>query len=175
VFGDADDWAGAEMRGGRIHVRGAAGDRAGAAYPGSRKGMRGGALLIDGGAGDDLGAAQRRGLIAVGGPVGDFAGAALVAGSLFLFGPVGRCPAAGMRRGTLALFGGPPALLPTFRYDGRYRPTFVDVYLNQLRAWGFPVPDAAWRGDFRRYAGDVVSLGRGELLVSDPPDPPRSA
>ena len=88
-----------------------------------------------------------------------------MAGSLFLFGSFGRGVGAGMKRGTIALFGGPPELLPTFRYDGTYRPTFVELYLRQLTAWGFAVPEGVNRGAFRRYAGDVVSLGKGEVLV----------
>ncbi|HEY1377254.1 MAG TPA: formylmethanofuran dehydrogenase subunit C [Gemmataceae bacterium] len=165
VHGHADDWVGAEMRGGLIRVRGSAGDHAGAAYPGSRRGMRGGKLLIHGDAGDELGAVMRRGLIAVGGRVGAFAAAAMVAGSIFAFGPVGPHAAAGMKRGTLAAFGPGPELLPTFRYDCTYRPAFIDLYLRRLAALRFGAPAAAG-GSFRRYRGDLVALGLGEVLIS---------
>ena len=164
VHGRAGDWAGAEMRGGRIHVRGDVGHLAGAAYRGASVGMRGGVLLIDGNAGHEVGAAMRRGLIAVGGDAGEFAGVALVAGSIFVFGAAGPRPGAGMKRGTLALAGGMPGLLPSFRYDCDYRPVVLSLYLRQLRAWGFPVPDRAFGGTWRRYSGDLLTLGKGEVL-----------
>jgi formylmethanofuran dehydrogenase subunit C len=164
VHGNVDDWAGAEMRGGLIRVHGSAGDHAGAAYPGSRRGMRGGDLLINGDAGDELGGVMRRGLIAVGGRVGAFAAAGMVAGSVFAFGPLGPHAGAGMKRGTLAALGPPPELLPTFRYDCIYRPAFIDLYLRRLRALAVAVP--ADYGSFRRYRGDLVALGQGEILLS---------
>jgi formylmethanofuran dehydrogenase subunit C len=165
VHGSVGDWAGAEMRGGLLHVHGDAGHLAGAAYRGGRFGMRGGALLIDGNAGNEVGATMRRGLIAVGGTVGDFPGVSLIAGSIFLFGPCGRRPGAGMKRGTLALFGAPPALLHSFRYTCTYRPVFMSLYLRRLRAWGFRVEDRHLGGTWRRYGGDLVSLGKGEVLT----------
>jgi formylmethanofuran dehydrogenase subunit C len=165
VFGDAGDWAGAEMRGGRIHIHGSAGNHAGAAYSGNRRGMRGGVILIDGNAGDEVGAAMRRGIIAVGGTCGEFAAAAVIAGTVLVFGEVGRHLAAGLKRGTVMTFGPPPALLPTFRYDCSYRPPIVDLYLRQLRSWGFTVPDAVLRGSLKRYRGDFASLAKGDVLT----------
>jgi formylmethanofuran dehydrogenase subunit C len=167
VYGNVGDWAGAEMRGGRLHVHGDAGHLAGAAYRGSRFGMCGGALLIDGKAGDEIGATMRRGLIAVGGASGDFAGVSMIAGSIFLFGRGGERPGAGMKRGTLAFFGSPPALLPSFRYACTYRPVFLALYLRQLRAWGFAVDERYRAGNWRRWCGDQVSLGKGEILLTD--------
>ena len=165
VYGNVGDWAGAEMRGGRLHVHGDAGHLAGAGYRGCRAGMRGGVLLIDGKAGNEVGSTMRRGLIAVGGDVGDFPGAALIAGSVFLFGRPGIRLGAGMKRGSVVVCGGEPALLPTFRYDCAYRPAFLRLYLRQLRAWGFAVRDEFLEGTYRRYSGDLVALGKGEVLV----------
>ena len=164
VYGNSGDWVGAEMRGGRIHVHGDAGSMAGAAYRGNRVGMRGGVLLIEGRAGAEVGAHLRRGLIVVGGDVGEFAGAAMVAGSVFVFGRAGLRPGAGMKRGTLAFGGDMPGLLPSFRVDCDYRPAFLNLYLRQLRAWSFPVPDRLFQGRWRRYSGDLIELGKGELL-----------
>lgn len=167
VDGNAGDWLGAEMHGGRIHVRGDAGHLVGAAYRGGRRGMTGGTILVDGRAGNEVGSTMRRGLIAVGGEVGDCAGFNLIAGSILLFGPVGIRPGAGMRRGTLALFADDsPPLLPTFRYAATYRPTFLRLYLNQLRSWGFAVPEGVGDAAYRRYSGDLVALGKGEILLS---------
>jgi formylmethanofuran dehydrogenase subunit C len=165
VYGNAGDWVGAEMRGGRIHVRGDAGHLVGAAYRGSRSGMRGGVILIDGDAGNEVAATMRRGLIAVGGATGDFAGVSLIAGSLFLFGAVGARPGAGMKRGTIACLGAAPPLLPTFRDACTYRPAFVSLYLRQLRAWGFAVEERFLGGTWKRYCGDLVAQGKGEILM----------
>ncbi len=164
VYGNVGDWAGAEMRGGRLHIHGDAGHLAGAAYRGSRHGMRGGVLLVDGKAGNEVGGTMRRGLIAVGGDTGDFPGVSMVAGSVFVFGQPGVRPGAGMKRGSLVFCGGQPALLPTFKYDCAYRPPFLRLYLRQFRAWGFAVRDEYLEGTYRRYSGDLVALGKGEVL-----------
>jgi formylmethanofuran dehydrogenase subunit C len=164
VHGQAGDWVGAEMRGGRIHVHGDAGHLVGAAYRGSRFGMRGGVILIDGKAGNEIGSTMRRGLIAVGGDTGDFPGVGMIAGSVVLCGQPGLRPGAGMKRGTLAVLGGPPQLLPTFRHDCTFQPVFLRLYLRQLRAWGFAVPEECLDGKYDRYSGDLVALGKGEVL-----------
>ncbi len=165
LHGNAGDWVGAEMRGGRIHVHGDAGHLVGAAYRGSRFGMRGGVLLIDGKAGNEVGATMRRGLIVIGGACGDFPGVSMIAGSLFLFGPSGVRPGAGMKRGTLAFFDAAPPLLHSFRYACTYRPVFMALYLRQLQAWGFPIAERYLAGSWRRWCGDLVSLGKGEILT----------
>ena len=165
VYGQAGDWAGAEMKGGLLHIHGNAGQLAGAAYRGSRAGMRGGVLLIDGNAGHEIGATMRGGLIAVGGASGDFPGVSMIAGSIFLFGPGGGRPGAGMKRGTLAFFTASPMLLPTFRPASVYRPVFLDLYLRQLRAWGFAVDERFQKGRWQRWTGDQVSRGRGEIVI----------
>jgi formylmethanofuran dehydrogenase subunit C len=167
VSGDAGDWVGAEIHAGRIHVRGNAGDLVGAVYRGGRRGMTGGEILIDGDAGDEIGHSMRRGLIAVGGRVGDALGFSMIAGSIFLFGEAGIRPGAGMKRGTIALLGShaPPKLLPTFKFADISRPVFVRYYLLRLREMGFFVPDECFRADYRRYCGDFLELGKGEILI----------
>jgi formylmethanofuran dehydrogenase subunit C len=165
LHGNAGDWVGAEMRGGRIHVRGHAGHLVGAAYRGSRAGMRGGVILVDGNAGNEIGGTMRRGLIAIGGDTGDFVAVSLIAGTVFVFGKPGIRLGAGMKRGTVALFGERPQLLSTFRFDCVYRPVFMNVYLRQLRNWGFPVREEICQGAYRRYSGDLVALGKGEILA----------
>jgi formylmethanofuran dehydrogenase subunit C len=164
VHGNAGDWVGAEMRGGRIHVHGDAGHLVGAGYRGSSVGMRGGVILVDGKAGNEIGSGMRRGLIALGGDTGDFTGAGLIAGSIFVFGQPGIRMGANMKRGTIACFGDQPHLLPTFRFDCSYRPVFLNLYLRQLRDWGFAVADEHLHGPVRRFSGDLVSLGKGEVL-----------
>lgn len=164
VHGGAGDWVGAEMRGGRIHVRGDAGHLVGAAYRGSRSGMRGGVILIEGNAGNEIGGTMRRGLIAIGGDAGDFVAVSMIAGTVFVFGKPGIRIGAGMKRGTVGLFGERSPLLATYRFDCVYRPVFMSLYLRELRAWSFPVAEQFFHGHFDRYSGDLVALGKGEIL-----------
>jgi formylmethanofuran dehydrogenase subunit C len=169
VRGNAADWVGAEMKGGRIRIRGNTGHCVGAVYRGGRRGMTGGEILIDGNTGNELGHTMRRGLIAVRGKVGDAAGFNMLAGSLFLFGSAGIRHGAGMRRGTIGFFGDDPAppLLPTFKYSCTYRPTFLRVYLLHLRKIGFDVPEPCLTANYRRYNGDFLELGKGEILIRE--------
>jgi formylmethanofuran dehydrogenase subunit C len=165
VHGNAGDWVGAEMRGGLLHVHGDAGHLVGAAYRGGRYGMLGGAILVDGKAGNEIGATMRRGLIAIGGDTGDFPGVGLIAGTVCVFGAPGIRVGANMKRGTIALFGPPAPLLPTFRFACVYRPVFMNLYLQQLRRWNFAAAHAVTAGRYRRYSGDLVALGKGEILA----------
>jgi len=164
VHGAAGDWVGGEMRGGRIHVRGNAGHLVGAAYRGSAAGMRGGVILVDGQAGNEIGNGMRRGLIAIGGDTGDYPGVSMIAGSLFIGGQPGIRLGAGMKRGSIVLLNSKAELLPTFRFDCVCAPVFLRLYLRQLRSWGFPLPPNCNRDLYRRYSGDLVALGKGEVL-----------
>lgn len=165
VDGDASIWLGAEMHGGRIRVRGNADHLVGSAYRGSVKGMTGGTIRIEGNAGNEIGVAMRRGLIAIGGSAGDAVGYSMIAGSIFVFGNCGCRPGAGMRRGTLGLFGpNRPGLLPTFRFESTYQPQFLKVALRTLQDQGFPVDPGLFDADIDLYHGDLVSVGRGEIL-----------
>lgn len=168
VQGNAAEWAGAEMRGGLLRIRGDAGDLAGAGYRGSRLGMRGGVILVHGNAGNEVGCSMRRGLIVVVGAVADFTGVSMIAGSIFLFGPAGARTGAGMKRGTIACLGrNRPQLLPTFQFDCLYQPAFLRVYFRHLRDWGLAIPEEILHAGCRRYSGDLVELGKGELLIAD--------
>jgi len=170
VSGDAGAWVGAEMRGGMIHIRGNAGPMTGGAYRGSTRGMRGGQIFVDGNAGHEVGHSMRRGLIAVAGTAGDMVGCNMIAGTILVFGRCGRHPGAGMRRGTLGLFGSPrPDLLPTFRYGSTFPPGFLRVILRDLAARRFFYDSALHEAQYDLYHGDLITLGRGEILF--PRDP----
>jgi len=166
VSGSAGDWTGAEMRGGIIHVKGNSGDGLGGAYRGSRHGMDRGMILVEGNAGDETGAMMRRGLIAVLGNTASFTGAFAIAGTMIVCGRLGHRPGAGMKRGTILTFQN-PTLLPTFNYDCCYRPSFVPFMLAFLRKEGFPIDDRWLAGYYQRYSGDLLALGKGEILVYD--------
>jgi formylmethanofuran dehydrogenase subunit C len=166
VEGDVGDWAGAEMKGGRLEILGNAGHLLGAAYRGSRKGMEGGEIVVHGDAGAEVGNGMRRGLIAVGGTSGDFTGVNMLAGTVIVLGEMGWRAGASMKRGTVVSLR-PARILPTFYFDCVYRPTFLRLYLRRLQALGLPVEAAHVGGSYRRYSGDMVELGRGELLIFD--------
>ena len=167
VHGNAGDWVGTEMKGGRIHVHGNTGHCVAAVYRGGRRGMTGGEIFIDGDAGNELGHTLRRGLIAVRGSAGDGIGFNMLAGSILVFGAAGIRPGAGMRRGTIVFLGTAPAppMLPTFKFTCLYRPDFMRVYLLHLRRNGFAVSDECLSAAYRRYNGDFLELGKGEILV----------
>ena len=169
VDGNVDDWAGAEMKGGRIRIHGNAGHCLGAVYRGGTRGMAGGEILVDGNAGDEIGHTMRRGLIAVAGKAGDAVGYRMIAGSIFLFGETGIRIGAAMKRGTIGLFGSAsaPPMLPSFRYACQYRPVFLQLYFAHLRSLGFLVPEECLAADYRRYSGDFLELGKGEILVRE--------
>ncbi len=167
VRGHVADWAGAEMKGGRLCIEGNAENCLGSGYRGATRGMTGGEILVTGSAGDEVGTAMRRGLIAVAGSVGHAAGFGMIAGSLMFFGDVGRHCGAGMKRGTISLFSTARRveLLPSFHYACTDRPTFLTVYLRHLTRLGFAFPDGCLGADYDRYSGDLIELGKGEILV----------
>jgi len=170
IQGNASDWVGAQMRGGRIWIKGNAGHHLGAAYPGEQKGVNRGVIIVEGNAGREVGARARRVLIVVRGSVGDFAGANMIAGLIIVFGQLGRRAGAGNKRGSIVVFGGPPEILPTYRYECTLPPVFLRVYLQRLGEWGFPVSVELADGIFRRYSGDLTSVGKGEILVYVKPE-----
>lgn len=171
VHGDAGGWVGAEMRDGLIHVHGNAGHLVGAAYRGSTKGMTGGTILVDGNAGNEIGLTMRRGTIAIGGNAGDVIGFNMIAGTVIVLGESGIRHGAGMRRGTIALLGapspgkGPPKMLPSFKYACTAQPQVVSLLLREIRELGFAIPEELLAADYDLYHGDLVALGRGEVLV----------
>lgn len=167
VQGDVADCAATEMKGGTLNIQGNVGDLLGAAFPGSKRGMQGGTILVNGNVGNEAGQRMRRGSIVIGGNAGDATGFDMIAGSIFTFGTMGALAGAGMRRGTLGLLGnaGEPELLPTFRFSCLYRPTWLSFFLRQLKDTGFPVPENCFSSEYRRYCGDFLALGKGEILV----------
>jgi len=166
VDGNAQGWVGAEMHGGFIHVHGNAGHLVGAAYRGSVKGMTGGTILVDGSVGNEVALTMRRGLIAVGGGAGDMIGFNMIAGTVLVFGECGIRAGAGMRRGTIGLLGpNPPKMLPTFRYSTTMKPQIVSLMLRSVRSKGLHVDEGMLNTEFDIYHGDLLTVGRGEVLM----------
>lgn len=166
VEGDAGGWVGCEMRGGLIRVRGNAGHLVGAAYRGSPKGMTGGTILIDGNAGNEIGLSMRRGLITIGGCAGDMIGFNMIAGTVLVLGDSGIRHGAGMRRGTICLLGpSPPPMLPSFRFACTAQSQILSMMLRDVRSKGLNVPESLSTTGVDYWSGDLVALGRGEILL----------
>jgi len=167
VKGSVSDWAGAEMGGGLLRVMGSAGNFLGTAYRGSSLGMNGGVIIVHGSAGDNAGKLMRRGVITVLGDVGQFAGAMMKAGTIIVFGRAGLRLGAMMSRGTIVVYGGVKELLPTFKYDVAYSPTFLRFYLRNLYVeYGLGVAKDYMDSVYDRYHGDLVSdIAKGEILI----------
>ena len=164
VEGSTADWVGEEMSGGRIVVKGNAGHLVGSALRGESVGTRGGEIIIHGNAGNEVGSGMRRGLIAVGGSSGDFTGVGMLAGTVVVLGRLGIRTGAGMKRGTVASCY-PAELLPTFAYACTYRPVALRMVLGYLRGRGLTITDEQFAGRYRRWSGDAVETGRGEVLL----------
>ena len=174
IDGDAGDCLGAEMSGGLVDVAGSAGNLVGAPYRGGRRGMTGGTILIRGSAGDELGRAMRRGLIAVAGDVGAAGGYDFLAGTILIGGSAGPRLGAGTRRGTIVLSRTPSKssekpislqLPPTFRRAGRFQPTFLRLLARHLAQFDFPFSLDVAAAEYETYVGDLLTVGKGEILV----------
>jgi hypothetical protein len=71
-----------------------------------------------------------------------------------------------MRRGTIGLLGPKPSpLLPTFRFAATQQPQIVRVLLRDLHANGFAVDEGLLNSEFDIYQGDLVTIGRGEVMM----------
>jgi formylmethanofuran dehydrogenase subunit C len=170
VHGDADDYAGRDMVGGRIHIKGNAGREVGSASIGAKLGMTGGAILVEGSVGEETGRKMRRGTIAVGGSCGDYLGLSMIAGTILVWGAPGRHAGSGMKRGTIAYLNQGAikdwSPLPTFQEDGVFSPLFLGMYFQTLRRCGFPFGAFHPVSHCLRWRGDLLELGKGEILVA---------
>jgi len=168
VHGDAGDWAGAEMCGGMLRVRGNVGNGLGAGYRGAPYGMKGGTIIVEGDAGNEVGAFIRRGLIVVEKSVGDFCGVNALAGTVIIGGRLGLRPGAGMKRASIVACGPAPELLPTFRWSGLVAPQYLRMIGCHLKTIGVDGLGQILLSRFVRYCGDMVALGKGEILLLAP-------
>ena len=184
IEGDAGNATAAEMHGGRVEIRGAAGhdagagmsggtldisgdtgDRLGAGRPGAQKGMSGGEIVVRGSAGVDAGAACRRGLIVVMGNAGADAARSMIAGSLLVAGRCGDGAARLNKRGSVIAIGG-LEVPSSYRYACTFRPPHLRVTLTYLaRRYGLSFDSAVVNGRYRRFCGDLLAPGKGEILV----------
>lgn len=183
VEGDAGAYAGRRMRGGRLEIRGNAGlflassledgivivtgsvgDNLGAPLRGDSEGLTGGTVVVRGDVGDSAGARMRRGSIIVSGKIGSAAGERMLGGTIWTAAGFGTDAGVQMRRGTL--------IAPSVE---KMRPTFLDCGLHELGILAimnryYTATLGEWApapitGPVRRFAGDMASIGRGEILL----------
>ncbi len=161
VDGDARDYLGAMMEGGLVVCKGNAGNFTGGAYKGEMAGMQGGEIIVHGNAGMETGCFMRRGLIVIGGDTDDFAGVFMLAGTILVLGNAGLRAGANMKRGTIILMN-ETDVLPGFYEGCEFESPAISMILKRASTFGFDTPDSS---AFKRFYGDVTSLGKGEILI----------
>jgi formylmethanofuran dehydrogenase subunit C len=164
IHGDAGPWAASGMKGGAIEIFGNAGERLGGPIAGEIAGMRGGVVVVRGRVGERAGDRMRRGTIVVEGAAGAYAGSRMIAGTLVVVGRAGPLPGYLMKRGTIALGDGSEELSPTFIDCGvhdliasRLMASFIEGYCARAAK--------LFRRPLRRFAGDMATLGKGEIFA----------
>lgn len=165
IRGNAGAHLASGMRRGLVLVGGSAGAQVGAAYPGERFGMAGGMVVIGGTAGERAGDRMRRGTILVRGAVGPAAGSRMMGGTIWTERGFGDGPGPLMRRGTLI---GPSAerLLPTFADCGHHDMVILRILDRHMATSLGGLAPARLPSKVRRLAGDLATIGKGELLLT---------
>ncbi len=127
--------------------------------------MAGGTVVVDGNAGERAGDRMRRGTIIVRGRCGEAAGSRMSGGTIWALGGFGSGPGPLMRRGTLI---GPAVerLLPTFVDCGPHDLLVLRILGRYLADTLGPLAPRPITGAVRRFAGDMASIGKGEILFT---------
>lgn len=183
VDGNTGAYAGRGMRGGKLDIRGHAGpylasgmrgglitaasvgDLLGAPRAGERYGMLGGTVVVHGDIGERAGDRMRRGAIIAKGRFGRSAGSRMMGGTLWTEKGFGEGPGPLMRRGTLI---GPSVerLLPTFSDAGLHDLNILRIISRYFAAELGPLAPKALPHKVRRIAGDLATIGKGEILLT---------
>lgn len=164
IRGRAGPWVASGMRGGAIEIFGDAGDHLGGPVAGEVAGMRGGMVLVHGRAGERAGDRLRRGTIVVEGGAGAYAGSRMIAGTLVVLGRTGPLPGYLMKRGTIVIGDTIEELSPTFIDCGVH--DLVALRLMADFVGGYSARGGKlFRRPLRRFAGDLATLGKGEIFI----------
>jgi formylmethanofuran dehydrogenase subunit C len=164
ISGTAGNYLGSCMAGGTIRVRGSAGDNLGGILSGDRFGMAGGIIVVGGNIGARAGDKMRRGTVIVKGKTGDGAGTRMMGGTIWAEGGFGAVPGLMMRRGTLV---GPSVerLLPTFADCGVHDLLILRILARHLKQVLGPLAPPPMPLMVRKIAGDMSTIGKGEILL----------
>ncbi len=165
VRGDAGALLGSGISGGGIFVKGSAGGQVGGVTAGDKFGMTGGIIVIEGHAGDRVGDRMRRGTIYIRGKCGSFAGSRMVGGTIWTELGFGTEPGLLLRRGTLI---GPSVerMLPTFADTGRHDLVILRILSRYMTGVLGSLAPQPLSGTVRKYAGDLATIGKGEILLT---------
>jgi formylmethanofuran dehydrogenase subunit C len=165
IRGDAGPWLASGLAGGLVYVKGSAGGFIGGQRVGDSFGMTGGIVVVDGHAGDRTGERMRRGTIIVRGRCGMNAGSRMIGGTIWTEQGFGPAPGILLRRGTLI---GPAVekMLPTFVDTGRQDLVILRILSRYLAAVLGPLAPRPIAGPVRKYAGDLATIGKGEILIT---------
>jgi formylmethanofuran dehydrogenase subunit C len=165
IKGDAGNLLGSGISGGEIFVKGSAASQVGGLTAGDKFGMTGGLIVIDGHAGDRAGDRMRRGTIYIRGKCGSFAGSRMVGGTIWTELGFGADPGLLLRRGTLI---GPSVerILPTFADAGRHDLVILRILSRYMSATLGSQAPKLLPTSVRKYAGDLSTLGKGEILLT---------
>lgn len=150
------DYIGHKMTQGTITIAGNAGDFLGA-------NMQNGTIICQGNAGDRLGDQMRRGLILVDGNAGDYCASRMIAGTIGVYGTLGKHVGFAMKRGTILLTQ-KPKLLATMQDCGTHTLPFLALLFRAFTTLPTRFNNIQTHR-VQRYAGDLASNGRGEILV----------
>lgn len=164
IRGSAGTHLASGMTGGLVVVAGDAGDLVGAARPGERFGMSGGTVVVEGSSGARTGDRMRRGTIVIRGMAGAAAGSRMMGGTIWTVGGFGAGPGPLLRRGTLI---GPSVahLLPTFADCGWHDMVVLRLLDRHMSDTLGPLAPPPLPAKVRRIAGDLATIGKGEILL----------
>jgi formylmethanofuran dehydrogenase subunit C len=166
IHGNAGAWTGNSMKNGHIEIGGNAGDFLGAGLPGDPYGMSNGMIFVSGNAGDRVGDRMRRGMIIINGKAGDYCGSRMGAGTIIILDKAGKHSGFGMKRGTIILAKQPRHISATFKSCGNLKMQFLRLLFKQLSEMGRQfVIFRKYGPEVHRFAGDLASNGKGEILI----------
>jgi formylmethanofuran dehydrogenase subunit C len=165
IKGDTGAYLATGLSGGLVNVKGSAGSFIGGQRPGDRFGMTGGIVVVEGQAGDRVGERMRRGTIIVRGRCGAFAGSRMLGGTIWAEQGFGEAPGVLLRRGSL-IAPSVERLLPTFVDTGKHDLVILRILSRYLSATLGPLAPRPLSGFVRKYAGDLATIGKGELLIT---------
>lgn len=165
IRGNAGAWLGSGLAGGLVTVKGSAGDFAGAPRSGDKQGMAGGTIVVEGNAGERAGDRMRRGTILTRGTFGPAAGSRMMGGTLWTEQGFGPGPGQLLRRGTLI---GPKVerMLATFADCGMHDLGILRIMNRHFAETLGALAPRPLPAMVRRFAGDLASIGKGEILLT---------
>lgn len=165
IRGSAGDFLAAGLKGGLVTVKGSAGDFVGAVLTGEKNGMAGGCVVVEGDIGERAGDRMRRGTIFTRSKTGASAGSRMLGGTIWAEGGLGPTPGPLLRRGTL-IAPSVARMTDTFADCGRHDLGILAImnkYFSETLGTLAPKPLPK---TVRRYAGDLATAGRGEILLT---------